>query len=107
MKFGGNVENLIKQAGKIKERLEKLQEEIGEKTVEASAGGGMVTATAKARGEIVEIKIDPEIVKEGDIEMLQDLIVAAVNEALLRGRKVMQEEISKTAMSMGLPPGII
>ncbi len=107
MKFGGNVGDLIKQAGKIKEKLEKLQEEIGEKTVEASAGGGMVTATAKARGEIVEIKIDPEIIKEGDMEMLQDLIVAAVNEALLRGRKVMQEEIGKTAISMGLPPGII
>ncbi|GBD39018.1 MAG: nucleoid-associated protein [Deltaproteobacteria bacterium] len=107
MKFGGNIQNMLKQAEKVKEQLEKLQAEAGEKIVEASAGGGMVVAVAKAKGEIVSIKIEPEIIKEGDIEMLQDLITAAVNEALNRGREVMKEEIAKVASGFGLPPGLI
>ena len=108
MKFGGgNIKNLLKQAGKMKEQMEKLQAEAGEKTVEASSGGGMVTVVAKARGEIVSIKIEPEIVKDEDIEMLQDLITAAVNEALARGQSLMQEEVSKMAGGLGLPPGLL
>ncbi len=107
MKFGGNIQNMLKQAEKVKEQLEKLQAEAGEKIVEASAGGGMVVAVAKAKGEIVSVKIEPEVIKEGDIEMLQDLITAAVNEALNRGREVMKEEIAKVASGFGLPPGLI
>ena len=63
MKFGGNIKNLLKQAGKMKEQMEKLQSEAGEKTVEASSGGGMVSVVAKAKGEIISIKIEPEIVQ--------------------------------------------
>jgi DNA-binding YbaB/EbfC family protein len=107
MKFGGNIQSMLKQAEKIKEQIEKLQAEAGEKTVEATAGGGMITAVAKAKGEIVSIKIEPEILKDGDIEMLQDLITAAVNEALARGRDMLKEELSKAASSFGLPPGLI
>ena len=91
MKFGGNIQNMLKQAEKIKEQIEKLQAEAGEKTVEATSGGGMVTAVAK----------------EGDIEMLQDLITAAVNEALNRGRDMLKEELSRAATSFGLPPGLL
>lgn len=107
MKFGGNIQNMLKQAEKIKEQIEKLQAEAGEKTVEATSGGGMVTAVAKAKGEIVSIRIEPEIVKEGDIEMLQDLVTAAVNEALTRGKDMLKEELSKAATSFGLPPGLL
>lgn len=107
MKFGGNLKNMLKQAEKVKAQMEKLQEEAGEKTVEATAGGGIVTAIAKVKGEIVSIKIEPEIVREGDIEMLQDLITAAVNESLNRGKEIMKEEIAKAATGFGLPPGLI
>jgi len=107
MKFSGNIQNMLKQAEKMKEQIEKLQAEAGEKTVEASAGGGMVTVVAKVKGEIVSIKIEPEIIKEGDLEMIQDLITAAVNEALGRGREILKEEISKAASGLGLPPGLI
>ena len=91
----------------MKEQMEKLQTEAGEKTVEASSGGGMVTVVAKAKGEVVSIKIEPEIVRDNDIEMLQDLITAAVNEALSRGQDLMREEVAKLAGGLGLPPGLI
>ncbi len=107
MKFGGNFQNMLKQAEKIKEQIEKLQAEAGEKIVEASAGGGMVTVIAKAKGEIISIKIEPEIIKDGDLEMIQDLITAAVNEALSRGREILKVEISKVTAGLGLPPGLI
>lgn len=107
MKLGGNIQSMLKQAEKMKEQIEKLQAEAGERTVEATAGGGMITAVAKAKGEVISIKIEPEIVKDGDIEMLQDLVTAAVNEALSRGRDMMKDEISKAATRFGLPPGLI
>lgn len=107
MKMGGNIKNLMKQMGQMKERMEKLQEEAGEKTVEASSGGGMVTVTAKARGEISSIVIDPEIVAENDVEMLQDLVTAAVNEALSKGQELMRGEVARLAGGMGLPPGLV
>ncbi|MEE9214234.1 MAG: YbaB/EbfC family nucleoid-associated protein [Thermodesulfobacteriota bacterium] len=107
MKFGGNIKNLLKQAGKMKEQMDKLQSEAGEKTVEASSGGGMVTVVAKAKGEIISIKIEPEIVQENDIEMLQDLITASINEALKRGQEIMKDEVSKMAGNLGIPPGLL
>ncbi|MCI0455264.1 MAG: YbaB/EbfC family nucleoid-associated protein [Candidatus Dadabacteria bacterium] len=107
MKLGGNIQNMLKQAEKIKEQIEKLQAEAGEKIVEASSGGGMVTVSAKAKGEIISIRIEPEIIKDGDLEMIQDLITAAINEALTRGRDMLKEEISKAASGFGLPPGLI
>jgi hypothetical protein len=67
----------------------------------------MVTVVAKAKGEVVSIKIEPEIVQDNDIEMLQDLITAAVNEVLNRGQDIMKEEVSKAAGGMGIPPGLL
>lgn len=107
MKLGGNMKNIMKQMGKMKEQMERLQNEAGEKTVEASSGGGMVTVTAKAKGEIVSIAIEPEIINETDIEMLQDLVTAAVNEALYKGQELMKDEVSRFTAGMGLPPGLI
>ncbi len=97
----------MKQAGKMKEQMEKLQAEVGEKTIEATSGGGMVTVTAKAKGEITGIKIEPELLIDNDMDMLQDLIIAAVNEALKRGQEMMQQEVSKMAGGLGIPPGLI
>ncbi len=107
MKLGGGLKDLMKQAEKLKADMDKVQSDAGEKIVEASAGGGMVTVTAKAKGEIQSICIDPEIAKENDIEMLQDLLGAAVNEALSRGREIMKSEISKITGGMGIPPGFL
>ena len=107
MKLGGNMKNIMKQMGKMKEQMERLQNEAGEKTVEASSGGGMVTVTAKAKGEISSIVIEPEIISETDIDMLQDLVTAAVNEALYKGQVLMKDEVSRFTSGMGLPPGLI
>jgi DNA-binding YbaB/EbfC family protein len=85
--------DFIKQAHLFQERWTQLQQEAAKKTVEASAGGGMITVVANGRLEILSIKIDPELVKLKDIAMLQDLIVAAVNEARRRAQEIMAEEI--------------
>ncbi len=103
----GNIEDMLKKAGDIKKQVEQIQNEAGEKTVEATSGGGMVTVVAKARGDIVSITIEPDLLKDPDIEMIQDLITAASNEALSRGREILKEEVSKVASSFGLPPGLI
>ncbi|QMU56176.1 MAG: YbaB/EbfC family nucleoid-associated protein [Candidatus Mycalebacterium zealandia] len=107
MKLGGGLKDLMKQAEKLKEDMEKVQNEAGEEIVEASSGGGMVTVTAKAKGEIMSIRIDPEIAGDKDTEMLEDLLGAAVNEALLRGKKMMKEKISEVTSGLGLPPGLL
>jgi nucleoid-associated protein EbfC len=101
-----NLGNLVKQAQKVKEEMDRLQEEMGSKTVEASSGGGMVTAVVNGRQEIVSVKIDPEAAESGDLEMLQDLVVAAVNEALRKSRELFSQEVSKMAGGFGIPPGI-
>jgi DNA-binding YbaB/EbfC family protein len=100
------LSNLMKQAQQMQERVKKLQEEAAGKTVEASAGGGMVTVVANGRQEVLSIKIDPSVVDPKDIEMLQDLVTAAVNEALRKSQDVMKEEMARLTSGMGLPPGL-
>ncbi len=100
------ISNLMKQAQQMQERVKKLQEEAGGKTVEASSGGGMVTVIANGRQEILSIKIDPSVVDPSDLEMLQDLVSAAVNEALRKSQDLMKEEMAKLTSGMGLPPGM-
>ncbi|MCM8900639.1 YbaB/EbfC family nucleoid-associated protein [Caldicoprobacter algeriensis] len=99
----GNMNQLMKQAKKIQEQMAKLQEELEQKTVEASAGGGVVTVVANGKKEVVEIKIAPEAVDPDDVEMLQDLILAAVNEALRRAEEIVQEEMSKLTGGLSIP----
>lgn len=99
----GNMNNLMKQARKMQEQVLKMQEELEKKTVEASAGGGVITVVASGKKEIVEIKINPEVVDPDDIEMLQDLILAATNEALRKADEMVQNEMSKIAGGMGIP----
>lgn len=99
----GNMNNLMRQAKKMQEQMMKMQEELEEKTVEASAGGGVVTVIANGKKEIIEITIDPAVVDPDDIEMLQDLIMAAANEALRKAEEMVQSEMSKITGGMGIP----
>jgi DNA-binding YbaB/EbfC family protein len=98
-----NMQSLMRQVQKMQKKMAKLQEELAEKTVEATVGGGMVTAVANGRQEIVSIKIDPEVINPEDVEMLQDLVVAAVNEALRRSQEMVQEEMSKITGGLKIP----
>jgi DNA-binding YbaB/EbfC family protein len=100
------LSNIMKQAQQMQERVKKLQEEAAGKTVEASAGGGMVTVVANGRQEVLSIKIDPSVVDPKDIDMLPDLVTAAVNEALRKSQDLMKEEMGKLTAGMGLPPGL-
>ncbi len=93
----------MRQVQKMQKKIMALQEELAQKTVEASVGGGMVTAVVNGKQELVSIKIDPEVVNPEDIEMLQDLIVAAVNEALRRSQEMVQEEMSKITGGLKIP----
>lgn len=98
-----NLANLMKQAQKLQSKMQALQEELGGRLVTAQAGGGMVEATANGRQELVALRIDPEVVTPEDVEMLQDLILAAVNEALNRAREMMAQEMSKLTGGLPLP----
>ena len=80
-----------------------LQEEVGKKKVEATAGGGMVTVEANGKQEIVSIKIDPEVVNKDDVQMLEDLILAASNEALRKSRELVQQEMGKITGGLKIP----
>lgn len=98
-----NMQSLMRQVQKMQKKMAKLQEELGEKTVEATVGGGMVTAVVNGRQELVSIKIDPEVVNPEDVEMLEDLVVAAVNEALRRSQEMVQEEMAKITGGLKIP----
>lgn len=101
--MNNNLQNLLKQAQKIQSQVSRMQAELGDRTVEASAGGGMVTAVVNGRQELVSVRIDPEVVDPESIEMLEDLIVAAVSEALSRAGEMAAEEMRKLTGGIGLP----
>ena len=97
------VGNLFKQAQQLKEQLGKIQEEAASKTVEASAGGGMVTATVSGKLELVALRIEPQTLQSGDTEMLQDLIIAAVNQGIREAQRIMAEEMGKITGGIKIP----
>ena len=99
----GGFGNMMKQAQKLQEQMMALQEEVGKKKVEATAGGGMVTVEANGKQEIVSIKIDPEVVNKDDVQMLEDLVLAACNEALRKSRDMMQAELGKLTGGLKIP----
>jgi DNA-binding YbaB/EbfC family protein len=99
----GNINNMMKQVQKMQKQMEDVQVELEEKEVEASAGGGVVTVKANGKKEIIDIKIQPEAVDPDDIEMLQDLILAATNEALRKAEEMMSNEMGKITGGMNLP----
>ncbi|MFB3926319.1 MAG: YbaB/EbfC family nucleoid-associated protein [Syntrophales bacterium] len=95
--------NIIKQAQQIQQKMLRLQEELASKTVEAAAGGGMVVAVVNGKHELVSLKIEKEVVDPEDIEMLQDLVIAAVNEGVRKAQEMAQVEMSKITGGINIP----
>lgn len=110
--FGGmpgmpDLSSLMQQAQRMREELMRSHADLENKTVEASAGGGMVTAVVSGAREVVSLRIDPQVIDPKDPQMLQDLIVAAVNQGLQKARSLEEESMRRTAVGMGLPPGML
>ncbi len=95
--------NMLKQAQQMQKKMGQMQQEMETQQVEASAGGGMVTAVVNGRQRLVSLAIDPQVVDADDVEMLQDLISAAVNEAINKSQEMMQAEMSKLTGGMNIP----
>ena len=99
---GMNMQSMMKQAQAMQQRMQKMQEELEEKEVTATAGGGVISVTANGKKEVVSISIKPEAVDPDDVEMLEDLVLAAVNEALTKADDMAQSEMSKITGGMNL-----
>lgn len=98
-----NMKEMMRQAQLIQNKIGKLQEELGQRKIEASVGGGMVKAVANGKSELVSISIEREVVNPDDVEMLQDLILSAVNEALHRSKEMVEQEMAKATGGMKIP----
>lgn len=105
--MGMDMEKMLQQVGQMQEQMQKAQNELASETVEATAGGGMVTVTANGAGEIKQIKIDPKAIDPNDPEILEDMILAAVNEAIRSARSLMESKLGGLAGGalggLGLP----
>jgi DNA-binding YbaB/EbfC family protein len=98
-----NMGNMMKQAQKLQAKMLKMQEELADRTVEASSGGGMVKVVANGRQQVVGLSIEKEVVDPDDVDMLQDLILAAVNDALAKSQEMVSTEMSKLTGGLGIP----
>jgi len=99
----GNMGNILKQAQAMQAQITKIQEQAASKTVTGTAGGGSVTVTANGAMQLLDIVIDPEVVKGGDVEMVQDLVMAASNDALRKAREMMADEMKSVTGGMNVP----
>jgi len=106
VKAPGGFGNLMKQAKRLQEEMERAQAEIADMRIEATAGGGMVTATVSGQGDLVNLKIEREVVDPDDVEMLIDLVVAAVQEAQGNAKGAAQEKLGPLAQGLNLPGGL-
>ncbi len=97
------MEGILRQVQQVRERLEKLQEELADRTVEASTGGGMVTVAVNGRQEVVSVRIEKEVASPEELDLLQDLVRGAVNEALSRSKRMAADEMAKITGGMNLP----
>jgi nucleoid-associated protein EbfC len=95
--------NIMKEAQKLQAQMAAMQEEVGKRKVDATAGGGMVTVEANGKQELTAVKIDPEVVSKEDVQMLEDLVLAAANEALRKSRELVQQELGKLTGGMKIP----
>jgi DNA-binding YbaB/EbfC family protein len=95
--------NLMKEAQRLQQQMAAMQEQVAQKKVEATAGGGMVTVEANGKQELLSIKIDPEVINREDAQMLEDLVLAACNEALRKSRELVQQELGKLTGGMKIP----
>jgi len=99
----GQFGDIVKQAQQLQERLGQVQEEAAAKTVEATAGGGMVSVVVSGRLEVVRLRVDPQVIQSGDVEMLQDLITAAVNQGIRAAQQMMADEMKKVTGGLKIP----
>jgi len=95
--------NMMKQAQQLQSKMMKLQEELADKTVDSSSGGGMVKVTANGRQQILSIQIEKEVVDPDDVEMLQDLVLAAINDALAKAQEMVSSEMGKLTGGLNIP----
>lgn len=104
-----NMQKMMKQVQKMQADMARTQEELGQKTVEATVGGGMVTVVVSGHQEVKSVKIDPGAVNADDVEMLEDLVLAAVNEGLRLAREMVQQEMAKVTGGLKIPgmPGLV
>ena len=103
MGMPGNMNNILKQAQKMQENMQKMQAELEAKEIESSVGGGAVTVKVNGKKELIDINIKPEVVDPDDIEMLQDLVISAVNEALRKVDDAQSSQMSKMTGGMNIP----
>lgn len=101
--MANGIGDIFKQAQALQSKLAEIQEEAGRKTVEASSGGGMVTAVVNGRLQVLSVKIEPQVLTGGDREMLEDLVVAAVNEAIRKAQQLMTDEMSRLTGGLKIP----
>ena len=99
----GNIQQLMQQAQRMQQQMAQKQAELAEKTVTAQSGGGMVTATVNGAHELLELSIDPDVIDPEDKEMLDDMVVAAVNQAMQQAEEMAQQELGKLAGGMNIP----
>lgn len=99
----GNFAGLVKEAQKLQDKLQRVQAELAEKTVSASAGGGMVTATVNGQQELISLRIDPSVVKPEDVELLEDLIVAAVKQAMRKSQEMARQALLEVTGGLSIP----
>ncbi len=99
----GGLGNVVKQAQKLQSKMLKLQEELADEKVEASSGGGMVKVVANGKQQIVSVQIEKEVINPDDSEMLQDLVLAAVNDALTKSQEMVSERMSKITGGLNIP----
>lgn len=106
MKMPPQFQQLIKEMQKIQKRLEEAQKQLEEKTVTVQVGGGMVTVTANGKQEIISIEIEKEIINPDEKEILEDLVIAGVNEAIKKAKEMVEEELAKITGGLKLPSGL-
>ncbi|MBT9141301.1 MAG: Nucleoid-associated protein [Dehalococcoidia bacterium] len=105
--MNGNMGNMMKQIQKMQKEMLKMQEALQQKTLAASSGGGMIRVEVSGKKELVSLTIDPEAIDPADLEMLQDMIMAAVNEGLRKVEEMMTAEMQKLTGGLNLPPGLL
>lgn len=101
----GGMQGMLKQVQKMQEEMQKVQQELGSKSVTEEAGGGMIKATVNGNKELVSIEIDPQVISPDEKEILEDLVVAAVNKAIQSATKMAEEELAKVTKGL-IPPGL-
>jgi len=103
----GQQFKMLKQLQQMQAKMAKIQEELGEKTVTGTAGGGVVEVVANGHQKVLSVNLKPEVVDPADVEMLQDLVLAAVNDAMDKARELASKEMGAVTAGMGLPPGLM